>query len=62
MALSNAARRAIAIRNSIKRRAQNDNTPKAANDNGRNGRGRRMSAAELAACLEASGFEQNAYC
>lgn len=57
MALSNAAIRAIAIRNNIKRReAALGQTPKAANDN----RTRKMSKGLLNACVEAAGFDQNA--
>jgi len=51
MALSTAARRAIAIRKSVARKASNDNAPRG---------GRPMSAALLAACVDASGFEQHA--
>lgn len=51
MALSNAARRAIAIRNNVARRAANDNVAST--------KPRRMSTALLAACVEAGGFDQN---
>ena len=54
MAFSPAARRAIAIRNSIARKASNDNVAAAPRTS------RTMSAALLAACVEAGGFDQNA--
>ena len=56
MALTVAARRAIAIRNSIKRR-------QAANDNADRAAGKAASAMHprlLAMCVEAGGFDQNA--
>jgi len=56
MALTVAARRAIAIRNSIKRR-------QAANDNADRAAGKTTSAMHprlLAMCVEAGGFDQNA--
>lgn len=62
MPLSTSARRAIAIRNSIARHAQQG--PVAANDNKRSSRirggARIMTTAELAACVEAAGFGEHA--
>lgn len=62
MPLSAAARRAIAIRNSIARRAKQGAT--AANDNARSSRirggARMMTTAELAACVDAAGFGEHA--
>lgn len=52
MALSNAARRAIAIRKSVARKATNDAAPVAANDT--------MHPRLLAMCVDAGGFDQNA--
>ena len=60
MPLSKQAIRAIAIRNAIKRRSDNDNMTNASNDNGRKVAGRRMSAEELNMCLQAAGFEMHA--
>lgn len=63
MALSTAARRAIAIRNSVAKRAavKTDATPvTASNDNARTARVRTKSTALLAACVDAGGFDQNA--
>ena len=54
MALSTAARRAIAIRNSIAKRASNDNQPKPVR------RAKAMPAGLLADCVAAGGFDQNA--
>lgn len=54
MALSTAARRAIAIRNKIAKKARAQ-APAAANDNQRG-----MSKSMLAACVDAGGFDQNA--
>ena len=51
--LSKAQIRAIAIKRSIARRADNDNQPRAR-------RTRTMSPALLADCVAASGFEQHA--
>ena len=53
MALSTSARRAIAIRNAIARKASNDNAPRAPRT------GRPMTAALLDACVAAGGFDQN---
>lgn len=57
MALSPAARRAIAIRNNIKRKAANDGAT--ANDNQSSTSGT-MHKKLLAMCVEAGGFDQNA--
>lgn len=53
MALSTSARRAIAIRNKVARKASNDNAPRAPRTS------RRMTTALLDACVAAGGFDQN---
>lgn len=64
MPLSNEARRAIAIRNSIKRRQMTASTPVVANDNEKSvktpGAHRRMSTGALQAALAAGGFAEHA--